>query len=64
MKPVSYTHLDVYKRQVSADRLHERHRREVLQTVRLDRLAGGVRLAGGGADADPDDGGLLDQTDL
>ena len=36
-------------RGVPADCLHERHRRQVLQAVRLDRGAGRVRVAGGGA---------------
>ena len=38
-------------------------RRQVLQAVRLDRLAGGGGLAGGGAHADADDGRLHAQAD-
>ena len=43
---------------VPADRLHGRHSRPVLQAVRLDRGAGDPGLAGGGAAAHADDGGL------
>jgi hypothetical protein len=45
-------------RGVPAHRLHERHRRQVLQAVRLDGGDRGVLLAGGGAGAHADDGGL------
>ena len=45
-------------RGVPADRVHERHARQVLRAVRLDRGDRGVLLAGRRADADADDGRL------
>jgi multidrug efflux pump subunit AcrB len=45
-------------RRVPAHGLHERRGGKILQAVRLDRLAGGVRLPGGGARVDADDGRL------
>ena len=49
---------------IPADGIHERHRGQVLQAVRLDRLARGDGLAAGGAHAHADDGRLPAEGDF